>query len=262
MGTYFLKIFIFFIALVFCKSEEINQQPFLKFIEGETVCKTPVECYLEAIKMIKDMKEELKAKFDQEKKELEDKFNKKEEEFKSIFQEKYLSLEGVSPIGQINYYSINNLTPGEKNLPKNWTLCDGKALSRTEYSELFMLIGTLYGSGDGKNTFNIPDMRGRVIVGSGSGQGLKTYNPGDKGGEETHTLSKEEMPSHSHHFGNWDLNCSYFGDDGVGRNGKYPFQTCKYIGGSAQTMMSTEGNSYPHNIMQPYISIHPIIRIK
>ncbi|MBN3010378.1 tail fiber protein, partial [Ruthenibacterium lactatiformans] len=50
--------------------------------------------------------------------------------------------------------------------PTGWLLCQGQAISRTTYAQLFSVIGTTYGSGDGKTTFNLPDMRGRVAVGS------------------------------------------------------------------------------------------------
>ncbi|EHL69933.1 hypothetical protein HMPREF1032_02932, partial [Subdoligranulum sp. 4_3_54A2FAA] len=49
--------------------------------------------------------------------------------------------------------------------PTGWLLCQGQAISRTTYAQLFSVIGTTYGSGDGKTTFNLPDMRGRVAVG-------------------------------------------------------------------------------------------------
>ena len=52
--------------------------------------------------------------------------------------------------------------------PTGWLLCQGQAISRTTYAQLFSVIGTTYGSGDGKTTFNLPDMRGRVAVGSDS----------------------------------------------------------------------------------------------
>ncbi len=50
--------------------------------------------------------------------------------------------------------------------PTGWLLCQGQAVSRTTYAQLFSVIGTTYGSGDGSTTFNLPDMRGRVAVGS------------------------------------------------------------------------------------------------
>lgn len=81
--------------------------------------------------------------------------------------------------------------------PDGWLLCDGSAVSRTTYSALFAAIGTAYGPGDGANTFNLPNLRGRVPVGLDAGQS-DFSNVGKTGGAKTHTLSHAEMPSHTH----------------------------------------------------------------
>jgi microcystin-dependent protein len=59
--------------------------------------------------------------------------------------------------------------------PTGWLLCDGAEISRTTYSDLFALIGTTYGVGNGSTTFNIPDLRGRVIMGVGTGTKVATF---------------------------------------------------------------------------------------
>jgi microcystin-dependent protein len=69
-----------------------------------------------------------------------------------------LQMNRVSPIGVIAPY-------GGTAAPDGWLLCDGTAYNRTTYSELFTAIGTAYGAGDGSTTFNVPDGRGRVLVG-------------------------------------------------------------------------------------------------
>ncbi len=71
--------------------------------------------------------------------------------------------------------------------PSGFLLCDGRAVSRTTYTSLFSVIGTTYGSGDGSTTFNLPDMRGRVAVGSDA-------NLGAKAGAKTHALTNAELP--------------------------------------------------------------------
>jgi microcystin-dependent protein len=81
--------------------------------------------------------------------------------------------------------------------PAGWLIADGRAVSRTTYSQLFSVIGTTYGAGDGSTTFNLPDFRGRAPVGFNSGDG--DFNSmGQTGGAKTHTLTSNEMPSHTH----------------------------------------------------------------
>ena len=79
-----------------------------------------------------------------------------------------------------------------------WLLCDGREVSRTTYAALFAKVGTAHGVGDGSATFNLPDHRGRTVVGSGAGPGLTARNLGARGGEESHVLSVGELPSHNH----------------------------------------------------------------
>ena len=77
--------------------------------------------------------------------------------------------------------------------PQGCLLCDGSAVSRTTYSALFAVIGTTYGAGDGSTTFNIPDLSGRVVIGSSQSHAL-----GTTGGSETVTLTADQLPEHSH----------------------------------------------------------------
>lgn len=98
------------------------------------------------------------------------------------------------PPTQIGDYKYS----AQANNHEGWLLCDGSAISRTTYAGLFQLINTKFGSGDGTNTFNLPDARGRVLVQSGTGSGLTARNIGDKFGSETKALSVSEMPNHSH----------------------------------------------------------------
>lgn len=78
--------------------------------------------------------------------------------------------------------------------PKGWALCDGQLLPINQNQALFSLLGTTYG-GDGRVTFALPDLRGRVPIHTG-GQGGHVL--GERGGEQAHTLSIAEMPQHTH----------------------------------------------------------------
>jgi microcystin-dependent protein len=81
--------------------------------------------------------------------------------------------------------------------PRGWAFCDGQLLPIASYSALFSLLGTTYG-GDGRTTFALPDMRGRVPMGPRTGPGLSTYSLGQRGGAERVVLNVNEMPGHSH----------------------------------------------------------------
>lgn len=82
------------------------------------------------------------------------------------------------------------------NEANGWFDCDGRTLNIDIYSYLFNAIGYTYGGSE--TSFNIPDIRCRVCVGAGLGNSLTTRNLGSIGGEENHTLSVNEMPSHTH----------------------------------------------------------------
>jgi len=102
----------------------------------------------------------------------------------------YLAImNAIVPIGAVlPYYGT---TP-----PRDWLLCYGQAVSRTEYKALFAAIGTSIGSGDGSTTFNVPDLRGKVVYGQGDVS--FTAITGTNVGETHHTLTLAEMPSHGH----------------------------------------------------------------
>lgn len=81
--------------------------------------------------------------------------------------------------------------------PRGWALCNGQILPVHEYTALFSLIGNIYG-GDGKNTFALPDLRGRVAIGSGAAPTLTDRAMGDTGGSETISIGINNLPMHSH----------------------------------------------------------------
>ncbi len=93
-------------------------------------------------------------------------------------------------IGQIQPFGFNFA-------PRGWALCNGQLLPINQNSALFSLLGTIYG-GDGRTTFQLPDLRGRVSFNFGSGPGLPTYNIGAKGGNVDTVLTTANMPNHTH----------------------------------------------------------------
>ena len=123
-------------------------------------------------------------------------------------------LQGTSslPVGVIQAYAGSNI-------PSGWKFCDGSEISRLEYSDLFSVIGETYGFGNGSTTFNLPDLRGRTLVGKddmgGNSANILSTNGnilGFSGGEELHTLTVDEMPHHEHQV-------EYYRDGSYGSTG-------------------------------------------
>ena len=102
--------------------------------------------------------------------------------------------------------------------PSGWLLCNGSAISRTTYADLFTAIGTTYGVGDGSTTFNIPDMRSRVAVGAHSGH-VEFDTLGETGGVKSVTLTGAQsgVAAHNHtaSAGNDDTDHSHSGSTGT-----------------------------------------------
>jgi len=93
-----------------------------------------------------------------------------------------------------NTFAAGDLKASASGNPQDgWLICDGSAVSRSDFPNLFSAIGTVWGIGDGTTTFNIPDLRGRSQVGSGS-----SFTFGSYGGSTTVTLSITNLPSHNH----------------------------------------------------------------
>ncbi|MGI4759645.1 MAG: phage tail protein [Janthinobacterium lividum] len=81
--------------------------------------------------------------------------------------------------------------------PVGWALCQGQTMSIAQAAALYSILGTTYG-GDGRTTFNLPNLCGQAAVGMGQGPGLSQYKIGQKSGTETVTLTLEQLPAHAH----------------------------------------------------------------
>ena len=136
-------------------------------------------------------------------------------------------------------------------IPENWLLCNGQNISRTDYPELFNVLGTKYGTGNGSTTFGLPNLKGKVPVGKSAGD-IDFSTLGKIGGEKTHILTTLEIPKHNHGIntangqGNleWGYSFSYGNDSAY--NG----------------IMQEVGGNEAHNNLQPYIVCNFIIKAK
>lgn len=139
-------------------------------------------------------------------------------------------------------------------IPQDWLECKGQAVSRTDYAELFSAIGTIWGTGDGSTTFNLPDLQGRVTVGKNEDD-TDFDEVGKTGGEKEHTLTISEMPSHNHDFNKTNVATMA----GSGAN-----EMSQTEGGRTYELMGIKntGGSQPHNNLQPYAIMNYIIKAK
>ena len=144
--------------------------------------------------------------------------------------------------------------------PRNWALCDGTLLSVSQYQALFSILGTTYG-GDGRTTFGLPDMRGRVPMHPGSGPGLSTRSLGQKDGVEHVTLTTNQIPSHTHTLRGSDE------DANIGESaGATLANFVGYVGDAANTNMNgtsiaNTGGGQHHNNVQPFLCVNFIIAL-
>jgi microcystin-dependent protein len=149
--------------------------------------------------------------------------------------------------------------------PSGWAMCNGQLLSLSQNTALFSLLGTTYG-GDGRTTFALPNLQGRAIMHPGQGAGLSQRNLGNTGGATTVSLTTAQMPNHnhrllaSHNIGTTTspANAAF----AVGANAKPLYGPAS---GSPGTMhastLSSAGNGFPHNNMQPYLALNFVIAL-
>jgi len=156
--------------------------------------------------------------------------------------------------------------------PEGWALCDGSLLAIADHQDLFALIGTTYG-GDGQSMFGVPDLRGRVPIGSGQGQGLSSYVIGETCGVETVKLQRDHLPQHNHPV----AAAHGPGDSSVpagnvvlaalgGQAGSGEFQVAAYAPAADlltlnQSSIGSAGLDKPHGNIQPYQAVNYCIAV-
>ena len=146
--------------------------------------------------------------------------------------------------------------------PRGWMKCEGQLLQIAQNAALFSLLGTQYG-GDGISTFALPDLRGRVLGGTGSGPGLSARTIGEIAGTESNQISVSQLPSHSHSVaavtseGNQNTPAGNLPSNTKLLDKEYSNATANTTMNSA--MIGATGSGLPINNMQPTIFITYII---
>ena len=166
--------------------------------------------------------------------------------------------------------------------PTGFLLCDGSAVSRSTYATLFAALdnGNIYGAGDGSSTFNLPDLRGRVIAGqddmggasanrlTDQTGGLNGDTLGGTGGSETHTLTTAQLASHTHTFSDTDSHTVSFprtlipgaANNSVNVDGSGQRHDEGTLTVSISGTTSSAGSGSAHNNVQPTIILNYIIK--
>ncbi len=147
--------------------------------------------------------------------------------------------------------------------PRGWAFCDGQLLNVSQNDALFSLLGTIYG-GDGRTTFGLPDMRGRIPIHAGSGPGLTTRKLGTKLGSEKETITVNELPSHTH-----EIKASTAAGTENNPTGKFLgaspnvrlYRPAAPIVPLSAASISSVGGSQSHSNLMPSLCIHFIIAL-
>lgn len=175
----------------------------------------------------------------------------------------------VVPIGSMFMWATNTA-------PQDYLICNGQAVSRTQYTSLFAILGTTYGAGDGSTTFNIPNAGGRTIRGAGG-----TYALASTGGADTVMLAATNLPNHSHTYFDPKHSHTYtlygaFGSSGLingpddPQKGEFAQPTTSeltninitdsLLTGASGATPGTQVTQVATNIVNPYLAVNYIIK--
>ncbi|WP_435105439.1 phage tail protein [Arhodomonas sp. AD133] len=168
--------------------------------------------------------------------------------------------------------------------PEGWAICDGSLIAISQNQALYALLGTEFG-GDGRTTFALPDLRGRVPINQGRGPGLSLYRMGFEGGVEEQFLTMASLPQHTHDLGTGasaEVNVSQPAYDGNSNadapssdavpskvlsgltalsaySTETPNTTLKAGTGELSGQTAQTGNGQPFDLRQPYLTVNFII---
>lgn len=156
--------------------------------------------------------------------------------------------------------------------PRGWAACDGQLLPISQNTALFSLLGTTYG-GDGKSTFGLPNLQGRVVGHPGQGPGLSLRDLGEETGVSAVTLLSTEMPVHTHTLQAKNSNATTANPVGNAlAKGRYSSGTQSgavafYQAANPNVQMnpsalSVQGGGLPHNNLMPYLTLNFFIALQ
>ena len=160
-------------------------------------------------------------------------------------------------VGEIRFVAFNFA-------PTGWAKCEGQLVPISQNTALFSLLGTTYG-GDGRTTFALPDLRGRVPLGPGQGPGLTNRDLGETGGAEQVTLTQSQIPPHSHPAmassseGN---TTSPAGNALAGLRNKGIYTTASPDATLSGQTIGVAGGGQPHENMPPFLGLNCIIALQ
>lgn len=156
-------------------------------------------------------------------------------------------------------------------VPSGFLECDGSAVSRTTYADLFAVVGTDYGSGDGSTTFNLPDMQDRTTVGASTSKsysttgGNESETPTGSVTVDNHTLTSSQMPTHSHNTSINFATCVSGANESRAVRGGCSTSNTPTFGSTSQGSSSAHNHSGSVSmdsvsVLQPYMALKFMIR--
>jgi len=169
-------------------------------------------------------------------------------------------------IGEIRPWALNFA-------PFGWSFCEGQIMNIQQSTALFSILGVTYG-GDGKTTFNLPDLKGRAPMHMGRGPGLSTRTLGQKTGDENVALTTSQIPPHYHAVMAKNINAgtaspggAMLAKSGKPSGGRDPLVIKSYVPGAPGVQMATSaisgtGSGQAHFNMQPFTVVNMCIALQ